>query len=84
MVGAKVAELGRHHTWRLMAKSDSITISQLMHALGRAVHDLQHLRIGLMSDKEHLPLSRALSTTRSLLLCCKSHTALCSHIITWC
>ena len=33
------------------SKSESITISQLMRALGRAVHDLQHSRSGRVANK---------------------------------
>ena len=34
-----------------LPKQLAVTISQLMRACGRAVHDLQHSRSGLVSDK---------------------------------
>ena len=43
------AELARR--WKWQSKAKNVTISQLMRALGRAVHDLQHSRSGLVSDK---------------------------------
>ena len=47
----KVAELARRYTW--WSKAKNATISQLMHAFGRAIHNLQHLRNGLVSDISH-------------------------------
>ena len=58
----------------------NVTISQLMHVLGRAVRDLLHSRSGLMTDKALGFASCALSATRPLLSCCKSRTALRARI----
>ena len=61
------------------SKSENVTISQLIRALGRAVHDLQHSRSGLMSDKSRTAL-RARINYNEKNACPEMHGHGASHV----